>query len=191
MVGQLDMLGHDSEFLNMNRLYDGCKTYHQRGNPWFSMVLHVFFRWWPCSSSWSTLVPPASEEVPGANDFNIVINCHPHCRQFWILVVCNTSDINLWQQKGMMLVVINARLSPSFNGFHVTCNARRSLLLYQGLCKPAPMILPVFSNFQGALQVYFLWIVFRHMFKLLRWLPTAFLCKMKILSVWPRGCTRF
>ena len=81
MVGQLDMLGHDSEFLNMNRLYDGCKTYHQRGNPWFSMVLvlHVFFGWCPCSSSWSTLVPPASEEVPGANDFNIV--SHPHCRR--------------------------------------------------------------------------------------------------------------
>ena len=129
----LDMLGHDSEFLNMNRLYDGCKTYHQRGNPWFSTVLHGFFGWWPCSSSCSTLVPPASEEVPGANDFNIVINCHPHCRQFWIFVVCNTSDINLWQQKRMMLVAINARLSPSFNVFHVTCNARRSLLLYQAL----------------------------------------------------------
>ena len=133
MVGQLDMLGHDSEFLNMNRLYDGCKTYHQRGNPWFSTVLHGFFGWWPCSSSCSTLVPPASEEVPGANDFNIVIKWHPHCRQFWILVVCNTSDINLWQQKRMMLVAINARLSPSFNVFHVTCNARRSLLLYQAL----------------------------------------------------------
>ena len=193
----LDMLGHDSEFLNMSRLYDGCKTYHQRGNPWFSMVLHVFFGWWPCSSSWSTLVPPASEEVPGANDFNIVINCNPHCRQFWILVVCvvcNTSDINLWQQKRMMLVAINARLSPSFNVFHVTCNARRSLLLYQGLCKTLQTgtndpssVLKLPRRTSGL----FFWMVFRHMFKLYTKIQTAFICKMKILSVWQRGCTRF
>ena len=65
----LDIFEHDSEILNMNRVNKGCKTYHQQQPMVFCGFFHVVFRWWPCSSSWSALVPPASEEVPGATGY--------------------------------------------------------------------------------------------------------------------------
>ena len=54
----------NSEFINMNRVYNGCqthKTHHLQGNPWLSMVFigfQGFSEWWHCSSSWSALFPP-------------------------------------------------------------------------------------------------------------------------------------
>ena len=53
----------NSEFINMNRVYNGCQTHNPplTGQPMFSMVFigfHGFSECWHCSSSWSALVPP-------------------------------------------------------------------------------------------------------------------------------------
>ena len=95
----------NSEFINMNRVYNGCqthKTHHLQGNPWLSMVfigLHGFSEWWHCSSSWSALVPHGSshpEDVPGATELT--------WSSYVILtvggLVSNTSDVNEWRTRG-------------------------------------------------------------------------------------------
>ena len=69
------------EFLNLNIVYNGCKTYHVRGKACFSIVFNGFqwfSAWWHCSSSWSALVPPTSasgpftsEDVSGATELTL------------------------------------------------------------------------------------------------------------------------
>ena len=38
------MLEHDSEFLDMKRVCNCCRTYHTKGKPWFSMVFACFYK---------------------------------------------------------------------------------------------------------------------------------------------------
>ena len=81
---------------------------------------------------------------------------------FWIVVACNTSDMNQWQWKRMVLVVIHGNVVL---GHAPTCSTLRCVKLFvRGLCKPVPitpMIMQVFRYLQGSLQDSFFANVFR------------------------------
>ena len=77
----------NSEFINMNRVYNGCqthKTHHLQGNPcfyWFAWVFRMMalqFLLVRFGSSW--FLP--SWRRSWCNGVNMVILCHPHCRRF-------------------------------------------------------------------------------------------------------------
>ena len=107
------------EFLNLNIVYNGCKTYHVRGKACFSMVFNGFqwfSAWWHCSSTWVASVPWTSEDAPGVTDVHNIVVLTVY-RQFWIGVVCNTLDMNQWQRKPVVLMVINGSPWPSSNVF--------------------------------------------------------------------------
>ena len=108
---------------------------------------------------------------------------------FWIVVACNAADMNQWQWKRMVLVVIHGNVVL---GHPPTCSTLRCVKLFvRGLCKPvytnntddhASVLIPprltsgllfceCFSdNFQTDVQTYC-------------WFPIGSVCVVKLLFV--------
>ena len=74
------------------------------GFQWFSMAFRMmalqslFFHFGSSHIRFGSLYPG---RCFWRNGVNIVV---PHCRQLWIVVACNTSNMNQWQWKRMVLV---------------------------------------------------------------------------------------
>ena len=106
-------------------------------------------------------------------------HCRPHCRHLWIVVACNTSNMNQ-QRKSMVLMVIHGNV---FLGCPPTCSTLRCVKLFvRGLCKPVPMtptIMQVFWYLQGSLQDSFFANVFRRF---------SVRCSIFLISNWISMC---
>ena len=152
------------------------------GFQWFSMVFHGFPHdgiavplgpLWFLPHPLRVLLPRKMFLVQRSK------HCRPHCRHLWIVVACNTSNMNQ-QRKRMVLMVIHGNVvlgcPPTFS------TLRCVKLFVRGLCKPVPMtptIMQVFWYLQGSLQDSFFANVFRRF---------SVRCSIFLISNWISMC---
>ena len=157
------------EFLNSNIVYNGCKTYHVRGKACFSMVFNGF-QWFSMVFRMMALqfllVRFGSSHIRFGSFYLNIVVLTVTVGSFWIVVACNAADMNQWQWKRIVLVVIHANVVL---GHPPTCSTPRCVKLFvRGLCQPVPktpMIMRVFWYLQGSLQDLLFTNVFQTLFR--------------------------